>query len=147
MYHGRLFASCDTERGKRFFGDAPGVYCHKDGTCRKTGNYVRFVPLCRDGFFWAALWEVQVDRNDRILAKNTDQWVQHERSVKLSALWLIGCSYQHMAQGWEVGLFWDPKLEANPANVEYLDTRVVDRVDQDDDEPLVSVTGCHLHLV
>merc|ERR1711920_446483 len=126
----------------RFFGDSPGVYVHKDGTCRKTGNYVRFVPLCRDGVFWAALWEVQVDRSDRIPVSRlgTDQWVQHERSVRLSALWLIGCTYECMSQGWEVGLFWDPKLEANPANVEYLDTsaeRTLQPIDDNDDELLV----------
>jgi len=114
MYHGRLFASSVAERGDRFHDSAPGVYVHKDATCAKTGNYFRFVPLCRDGVFWAALWEVMVDRADRFPVKGTDQWVQHERSVKLKALWLAGCTYEGMEPGWEVSEVWDPLLEANP---------------------------------
>jgi len=114
MYHGRLFSSCDEDRGDRFFGRAPGVYVHKDGTCKKTANYFRFVPLCQDGFFWAALWEVMVDRADRVPVANTDQWVQHERSVRLAALWLVGCAYANTQEGWEVTEAWDPLLEAHP---------------------------------
>ena len=114
MYHGHLFASCDAKRGDRFFGKAPGVYLHKEATCSKTGNYFRFVPLCRDGVFWAALWEVMVDRSDRVAVSGTDQWVQRERSVRLKALWLAGCTYGHMQPGTQVSESWDPLLEAHP---------------------------------
>ena len=119
MYHGRLFASCDAERGERFFRQAPGVYLHKDATCKKTGNYFRFVPLCNDGVFWAALWEVMIDRADRIVVKHSDQWVQPERSVKLVALWLVGCQYEHMQSGWEVSEAWNPLLEAHPIAMQH----------------------------
>lgn len=117
MYHGRLFASSDAARGERFFGKAPGVYVHKDGTCAKTANYFRFAPVFRDGVFWAALWEVMVDRADRVPVSKTDQWVQQERSVRLVALWLVGCTYDMMQPGWEVSEVWDPLLEANPLHV------------------------------
>merc|ERR1712151_194546 len=117
MYHGRLLESCDVERGDRFFAGKPGVYVHKDRTCEKTANYMRLVPLCRDGIFWGALWEVRVDRTDRIPVSNTDQWVQPERSVRLVNLWLAGCTYDSSAlnqHSWEVSDVWDPILEANP---------------------------------
>merc|ERR1712048_434919 len=93
MYDGHLSASCDAENGERFFRDKPGVYVHKDGTKHKAGNYTRFVHLCQDGVFWCAKWEVRVDRSDRVPVRNTDQWVQEERSVRLAALWLCGRRY------------------------------------------------------
>ena len=118
MYHGHLFASCDKEKGHRFLGEGkkerPGVYVHKEATCHKTSNYFRFVPLFNDGVFWTALWEVMVDRSDRVPGNHPDQWVQQERSVKLKALWLAGCTYEDMPPNWEVSEFWDPLLEAHP---------------------------------
>ena len=118
MYHGHLFASCDKEKGHRFLGTGkkarPGVYVHKEATCHKTSNYFRFVPLFNDGVFWTALWEVMVDRSDRVPSNHPDQWVQQERSVKLKALWLAGCTYEDMPPNWEVSEFWDPLLEAHP---------------------------------
>lgn len=114
MYHGKLAASNKPERGDRFFARAPGVYCHKMGTCPKIGNYMRFVPLCRDGVFWAACWEVAVDRSDSVPVGNTDQWVQEERSVRLTKLYLAGTTYQCITAGWEVSRVWDPLLECNP---------------------------------
>ena len=114
MYHGRLAPSCDASRGHRFFAGCPGVYVHKDSTAHKVGNYTRFVPLCSDGIFWAAKWELQVDRSDRVPAGKTDQWVQEERSVRLVAFWLCGKTHQDMQDGSEVCEVWDPLLEANP---------------------------------
>ena len=114
MYHGHLAASCDRARGHRFFDDAPGVYVHKDGTHRKACNYTRFVPLFQDGVFWCAQWEVRVDRSDRVPVKDTDQWVQEERSVQLVALWVCGRKFSDMEDGSEVSAAWDPLLEASP---------------------------------
>lgn len=114
MYHGRLAESRDSEQGDRFKSRAPGVYVHKDGTCRKCSNYMRFVPLCRDGVFWGALWEVFVDRSDHVPVQNTDQWCQPERSVRLAALWLVGYSYDQMLAGLEVSEVWDPIHECDP---------------------------------
>merc|ERR1719166_212370 len=116
MYHGRLEESKDQGRGDRFWSEAPGVYCHKDETKDKALNYIRWVPLCRDGVFWCTHWELRVDRSDRVgMAKfKTDQWVQPERSVQLAALWITGRTFEDMVQGHEVQWVWDPLLEANP---------------------------------
>ena len=67
---------------------APGVYLHKDATSHKAENYCRFVPLCKGtGVFWAAKWEVRVNRKDRVkVRQKTDQWVQRARAVKLAGL-------------------------------------------------------------
>ena len=114
MYAGHLTASYDKENGERFLRDKPGVYVHKDSTKHKAENYTRFVELCNDGVLWCAMWEVRVDRSDRVPAGNTDQWVQEERSVRLAALWLCGRKYSDMKCGSEVSAVWDPLLEGNP---------------------------------
>jgi hypothetical protein len=44
--------------GHRFLPEAPGVYFHNDDTYRRAFAYARFVPLCNDGIFWSASWEV-----------------------------------------------------------------------------------------
>mmetsp|Transcript_6872 Transcript_6872/g.10941 ORF Transcript_6872/g.10941 Transcript_6872/m.10941 type:complete len:103 (+) Transcript_6872:1-309(+) len=80
---------------------------------------MRFVPLCRDGVFWASSWEVRVDRSDRVPCSHHDQWVQQERSVVLAALWVCGSLYDDMENGWEVVEHWDPKLEANPRDTRF----------------------------
>ncbi len=66
MFHGRLAASCDLERGDRFFAECPGVYCHKDATRFKAEFYASFAELCRDSVYWCCLWELNVDRADRV---------------------------------------------------------------------------------
>lgn len=121
LYLGRLVASWSEELGHRFFPDAPGVYVHKDGTGHKAENYIRFVPLCRDGVFWAAVWEVRVDRSDHVTHRpfflthrGTDQWIQPERSVRLEALWLCGRRSEDMTNGSELYEVWNPILEAHP---------------------------------
>mmetsp|Transcript_52875 Transcript_52875/g.97547 ORF Transcript_52875/g.97547 Transcript_52875/m.97547 type:complete len:1023 (-) Transcript_52875:89-3157(-) len=134
MYHGKLFASCDESRGHRLLGNLHGVYAHKDLTEAKAGNYTRFVPLCRDGVFWAAKWELRVDRSDRVPAskKGTDQWVQEERSVRLVALWLCGRRVEDFVEGEELVEYWDPELEANPEMISRL---VSDPTSQSDQAP------------
>ena len=82
---------------------------HKEGTALKAENYIRFVPLFGDGVFWAAKWELRVDRADRVKVKHrTDQWVQRARSVHLVALWLCGRTSAEMHLGDEVTLSWQP---------------------------------------
>ena len=116
LYHGKLHESCDRTQGDRFLTDAPGVYLHKDGTSRKAENYTRFTPLCGDGVFWAAKWEVLADRaNHRVKTKRkTDQWVQRSDGVQLVALWLCGRTAKDMQNSVPVAKRWLPELEANP---------------------------------
>ena len=114
MYQGKLLPSDNPDRGQRFHPGRPGVYVHKDGTCYKTLGYSRFTPLCQDGVFWAAIWEVYVDRADRIRSSYTDQWIQPERSVHIAALWLAGCRYEDLPTGMEVTALWIPTHEAHP---------------------------------
>ncbi|CAE8704556.1 unnamed protein product, partial [Polarella glacialis] len=119
MFHGQLFESSNKHLGDRHFEEMPGVYVHKDKTSHKAENYMRFVPLCGDGVFWAAKWEVRVDRKqglDELMKKNTDQWVQPARSVRLEALWLCGRSAADMRIGDAVARKWEPELEANPGD-------------------------------
>eukprot|EP00927_Polykrikos_kofoidii_P017380 TRINITY_DN17910_c0_g1_i1.p1 TRINITY_DN17910_c0_g1~~TRINITY_DN17910_c0_g1_i1.p1 ORF type:complete len:1126 (+),score=162.57 TRINITY_DN17910_c0_g1_i1:197-3574(+) len=115
MYHGILCESRDEDLGERILHGAPGVYVHKDGTSHKANNYTRFVDLCGDGVFWAAKWEVRVDRAERVKApRQTDQWVQRASGVRLAALWLCGRVAGQMCEGDAVSRTWDPELEAHP---------------------------------
>ena len=114
IFHGRLTASKDLALGQRFWLEAPGIYVHRDELQQKSQDYMRFVPLFRDGVLWASQWEVLVDRSRRVRKKNTDQWIQQEGSVKLMALWLYGRRMQDMEPGWPCQENWDPRLEANP---------------------------------
>ena len=87
MCEGRLRASCNTNLGHRFFEGAPGVYLHKDENREKAwGSYSSFIPLFGDGVFWCSMWEVRADRTDKCSHKGTDQWINPERSTRLSAL-------------------------------------------------------------
>ena len=119
MYHGKLAASCSTVLGHVFFKDAPGVYAHKDKTAHKASDYVRYVPLCQDGEFFATVWELYVDRSDCVRKQRTDQWVQKERSVKLAALWVVCLPQNELRLGYEVTLSWNPLHEANPRGEQY----------------------------
>jgi hypothetical protein len=74
----------------------------------------RLTPLCGDGVFWAAVWEVRVNRSEHVTKKKTDQWIQREGSVELVALWLCGRRHEEMQAGWELSEAWNPMLEANP---------------------------------
>eukprot|EP00929_Paragymnodinium_shiwhaense_P026116 TRINITY_DN15595_c0_g1_i4.p1 TRINITY_DN15595_c0_g1~~TRINITY_DN15595_c0_g1_i4.p1 ORF type:complete len:1560 (+),score=426.06 TRINITY_DN15595_c0_g1_i4:126-4805(+) len=115
LVSGYLWASGDEERGDRFFTECRGVYVHKDGTKHKAESYIRFVPLCDDGIFWAVKWEVLVDRSQNVKPPHqTDQWIQKENGVKLKALWVCGRNSQQMKEGDGVAMRWDPLLEAHP---------------------------------
>ena len=93
------------------------MYAHKDGTSRKAENYTRFTPLCGNGVFWAAKWELRVDREDRVkVPRKTDQWVQRARGVRLAALWVCGRAKDDMHEGDAVSRRWVPGLEANPTD-------------------------------
>merc|ERR1712137_534984 len=115
MYHGKLKESRDEDRGERILSGSPGVYFHKDDTAAKAENYVRFVPLFKDGTFWASKWEVRVNRDERVIVpRKTDQWVQSASSVRLIALWLCGRTANELENSTEVALSWQPEQEANP---------------------------------
>ena len=122
MYHGRLAAS--HQSGDRFFKDKPGVYVFNDQLKDKAIWYSRLVPLMQDGVFWSALWEVRVDRSDRVPLSSvgTDQWAQSERSVRLEALWVLGRTHDSMETGLSIAEHWRPEHEANPAKQGFLNT-------------------------
>merc|ERR1711971_1383287 len=116
-YHGQLFESRNKADGERILSGLPGVYVHKDKSALKAENYLRFIPI--NGFFWAAKWEVFVDRNQALDEyKATDQWIQPQSSVRLSALWLCVRTRESMWNNAPVARKWDPQLEANPASHE-----------------------------
>ena len=116
LYDGKLRESCDAARGEQFFPDAPGVYVHKDETRHKAENYIRFVPLCADGVFWAAKWEVRLGsaHQFKVPKKDTDQWIWKEAGVQLFALWICGKTFADLEPRDAVSTAWDPELEANP---------------------------------
>merc|ERR1712087_918323 len=67
-----------------------------------------------DGVFWAAKWEVKVNRMEKVPKKSTDQWIQRTGSVRLKALWLCGKRHEDMEDGYEFSDVWNPMFEANP---------------------------------
>ena len=120
LYHGQLFESADPSRGERTKGGKAGVYLHKDGTGAKADNYTRFVPLCsEDGMFFAAKWEVRVNRKHRVKLKSKDQWAQKEggNSIRLVALWVCVRTFSQMVPGDGVSRGWEPEKEANPHTI------------------------------
>ena len=125
MYHQELLPSVDGS-GFRYlsgvpewFADKVKLSVHKIATADKVNDYVCFTPLCEDGVFWAAKWEVRVDKKRQIvnLSKNNlDRWIQQRGSVHLIALWLCGVKYEHMVEGAAFSTAWNPRFEANPMN-------------------------------
>merc|ERR1712217_240528 len=97
MYHRRLSEFCDSGPGAHFLSESPGA--SREG--------LLYVPLCADGIFWSAQWEVRVDRSE-------DDLVHNERSVYIAALWMLGVTSDDMLDGCEVSEKWDPLLEADP---------------------------------
>ena len=77
----------------------------------KAENYVRFVPLAKleypdgslvwDGVFWAAKWELRVDRHCGKVKppRSTDQGIQKETAVQLVSFWLCGRTMEQMHEG------------------------------------------------
>ena len=90
--------SCGALQGHRHFLNTPGIYVHNEDNSVLAENYIRFTPLCDDGVFWAAKWEVRVERTRQVekITGRTNQWIQKEGSVVLAALWLCGRRYEDM---------------------------------------------------
>ena len=104
-------------QGERCLTGASGVYVHKDATSHKAENYVRSVSLCSDGVFWAAKWEVRVNRAKKIKEpRQTDQWIQQADGVRLAALWLCGRTAAQMRAGDAVARTWDPEPASLPSH-------------------------------
>ncbi|CAE6971442.1 unnamed protein product [Symbiodinium sp. CCMP2592] len=113
--HGELLPSQDESQGDRFLAGCPGVYLHRDSLRHKVENYMRWIPLCGDGLFWAAKWEVVYAPSGSMKhGKRTDQVIQSAESVELTALWLSVRSESMLPEGTTVQAKWSPEREANP---------------------------------
>ena len=125
-FHGEVFESC--KPGDRWLKNAPGFYCHQQKTAHLAKGYATFAPLCKDGVYWANMWEVLVDRSQSVPTgrKKENQWVQKAKGVKLVALWVRGRSLLNMRVGHYVAREWDPNLECNP-NAPRANSRIQDR--------------------
>ena len=73
---------------------------------------MRWIPMCGDGLFWAAKWEVVYASWGSV--KRTDQVIQSAESVELAALWLSVRSASMLPEGTPVQAKWSPEREANP---------------------------------
>ncbi|CAE7910915.1 unnamed protein product [Symbiodinium necroappetens] len=122
IYHGELFPSSDESKGDRMLAGCPGVYLHRDSLHHKAErrkmkveNYMRWIPMCGDGLFWAAKWEVVYASWGSVKrGKRTDQVIQSAESVELAALWLSVRSASMLPEGTPVQAKWSPEREANP---------------------------------
>jgi hypothetical protein len=116
LYHGRLCESNDRERGHRFFAkNGAGVYSHGDNLRHKAEHYIRFMPLCGDGVYWAAQLELLVDPRHRVNpGERTDQWIHRAEGVQIVAVWVCGRTMDTLVPCDEIGEAWVPELEANP---------------------------------
>merc|ERR1712217_492574 len=113
MYHRRLSEFCDSGPGAHFLSESPGA--SREG--------LLYVPLCADGIFWSAQWEVRVDRSE-------DDLVHNERSVYIAALWMLGVTSDDMLDGCEVSEKWAPPLEADPRRGKMAGVDVVNQAGQ-----------------
>ena len=69
------------------------------------------------GVFWAAKWEVRVNRAKKINEpRQTDQWIQQADGVRLAALWLCGRTAAQMRAGDAVARTWDPEPASLPSH-------------------------------
>ena len=69
------------------------------------------------GVFWAAKWEVRVNRAKKIKEpRQTDQWIQQADGVRLAALWLCGRTAAQMRAGDAVARTWDPEPASLPSH-------------------------------
>ena len=73
-------------------------------------------PLRRDRVFWTVKWEIRVDLSDpeRVESHRAGEWLQHQRGIRLAALWVHGRTADQLACGANVQFCWDPLLEAHP---------------------------------
>ena len=93
---------------------ANAVYVCGDHIRSHANFYMRYVPLCQDGVFWAVKWEVSVDRNRKFPSSKTNQWLQRPGSVVLEALWVSGKTSRSLLNDEVVQLAWYPHLEVRP---------------------------------
>ena len=91
------------------------IYVCGDHIRNHANYYMRYVPLCQDGVFWAVKWEVSVDRNRKFASSKANQWLQRPGRVVLEALWVSGKTYQCMSSDDQVQLAWYPHLEVRPS--------------------------------
>ena len=115
LYDGFLKESDDTALGHRMKNERPGVYAHEGSAAYRVHCYMRFVQWPPNTTYWRAMWELMVDRSDRVGPRSkTTQWITRARSVHLKALWVQGKKPQDMESGTEVCIKWRPKEEINP---------------------------------
>ena len=91
---GQLLPSYSRALGHDYMEGKPAVYTHQIKT--KAFGYSKWAPLKHDGGYYAPLLEVLVDREQRVQAKGSDQWLQKPGSTELLALWMYGRSYLDM---------------------------------------------------
>ena len=99
IVEGYLRASSGEVLGERTLTNAPAaVYVHE--LKKNAENYVSYAHLFEDSTFWCCMWEVKVDRNQRVIFKHgTNQWLQQKDSVELKALWVRGVSAEKLISG------------------------------------------------
>ena len=97
----------------------PAVYTDK---LKETAfGYSKWAPLKHDGVYYAPLLEVLVDREQRVQADNTTQWLQKPGSTELLALWMYGRSYLDMHASDQFARSWSPEMELPLPTVTPLD--------------------------
>ena len=60
------------------------------------------------------MWEVRIDRDQRVSFKHSDQWLQQKEAVELKALWVRGVSAEELKSAESIQFLWNPMFEANP---------------------------------
>ena len=106
-----LRASGPDEIGSRHQTEA-GLYCCSDNYCSMAAGYCNTVPSSNDNaLYWSCLWELDVDRFDRIVCKRRHQWQQKLSSVCRRALWVRVARFQDLPDGEPIQAFWEPLFE------------------------------------
>ena len=104
-FHAKLAESDPDDWKSTTLQGAKGVYCHSAGdestgkkdTSKKTSSYMIHVNMFNDDVFYAARWELYVDRNRKVKPpKKTDQWIQPMESVDMVALWVHAVHAGHL---------------------------------------------------
>ena len=116
---GQLLPSYSRALGHDFMDGKPAVYTDK---LKETAlGYSKWAPLKHDGVYYAPLLEVLVDREQRVQADNTTQWLQKPGSTELLALWMYGRSYLDMHASDQFARSWSPEMELPLPTVTLLD--------------------------
>jgi len=95
LYHRRLFESRNDTLGQNTKKYAEGIYSFSKKRFFakewKVTFYCRYRNLFSDGYFWAVIVEIMVDRNDsQRIKKGCDQWCNRSRAHVPIAVWFIG---------------------------------------------------------